>query len=345
MYTVLITCVGGDMAPQMIQELKNSKRHQVRVVGVDANDNAIGRYFCDEFAIVPYGNDLKYGESIQKLVDLHNIDLIIPTSDEESIALASLKPNLENSGCALACIDSNVLEVLTNKAKTYQFLKNHGVHTPKTQVVENFEYLKRVVNSMYEEFGECVIKPACARGGRGVYVISSKYVKTKFFDDRREVHLDLDSFLNSLMYGLENDFPLVVMERLSEPVIDLDLLGWQGKDIRIIPRRRVNSAVPNDGHIIFDNASLIDLGKKLINIFELSWLYDCDIMFDSKGNPCVLELNPRQSGSVAVSLCAGIPLLDDVISLAKGETGSIPEIETPFGARIIPYKSLILRNA
>jgi len=342
MYTVLITCVGGEMAPQMIQQLKDSKRHKVKIIGVDANYDAIGKYFCDEFVVVPYGNNSKYGESIQKLVDLYSVDLIIPTSDEEAVTLSSLKSNLEEVNCVLACIDSSILRVLTDKAKTYQFLKERGIHTPKTQVVENFEFLERVVNSMYKEFGECVIKPACSRGGRGVYVISSKYTKIEVFDDRREVHLDLNNFLNSLMRELKNDFPLVVMERLVEPVIDIDLLCWKGRDIRVIPRRRVNPAVPNDGHIILNDAKLIDLGKKLINIFELSWLYDCDVMFDSKGRPCILELNPRQSGSAAVSLCAGIPLLDDVIDLAKGRVESIPRIDPPFGARVIPYKTLTL---
>ena len=130
------------------------------------------------------------------------------------------------------------------------------------------------------------------------------------------------------------------MEKLNDPVIDIDLLAWNGNAVRTVSRKRVNSAVPNDGHVIIQDQSLTELAEKLIQIFQLSWLYDCDVMFDSRGNPCVLELNPRQSGSIAVSIAAGIPMLDDLISLAKGE--SIGDIELPINKKVVPFKSLVL---
>ena len=127
-----------------------------------------------------------------------------------------------------------------------------------------------------------------------------------------------------------------------EPVVDIDLLAWKGEAKHIVPRRRVNSAVPNNGHVLIDDKVLINLGERLIKIFQLSWLYDCDVMFDSKGNPCVLELNPRQSGSVAVSIAAGVPLLDDLISLAKQE--KIQNVSLKINKKVVPYKSLISIN-
>ena len=120
MYTVLITCVGGDLAPQMIQQLKNSKRHNVKVVGVDANNDAIGKFFCDEFSLVPYGNSPEYVQSIKALVDLYNVDLVIPTSDEEAVTLSHSKDLFDN--CVIACVDSDMIDVLTDKEKTFQFL-------------------------------------------------------------------------------------------------------------------------------------------------------------------------------------------------------------------------------
>ena len=90
-YTILITCVGGDLAPQMIQQLKLNSRHDIKVIGVDANIEASGQYFCDEFSIVPFGGDPSYISIIQKLILLHNVDLIIPTSDEESLILSKYR--------------------------------------------------------------------------------------------------------------------------------------------------------------------------------------------------------------------------------------------------------------
>ena len=341
-FTILITCVGGELAPQMIQELKLNSRHDIKVIGVDVNIDAVGKYFCDEFSVVPFGSDSNYSAIIQKLVQLHNVDLVIPTSDEEAIAMASSRKLIEKNGCQLACVESETLNILTDKAKTYRFLKKNGVHVPATRIIKNYDSLKAIVESMYKEHGAVVIKPACARGGRGVHVVSSLSTGVEYFDDRREVHSDLTTFIDTLMQNLKEELPLIVMERLVEPVIDIDLLAWKGRVKRVVARRRVNSAVPNDGHILIGDQTLINLGEKLIDIFQLSWLYDCDVMFDSEGNPCVLELNPRQSGSLAVSIAAGVPMLDDLVSLAKGE--SILDIELPINRKVVPYKSLAMIN-
>ena len=42
-FTILITCVGGELAPQMIQELKLNSRHNLKVIGVDVNIDAVGK--------------------------------------------------------------------------------------------------------------------------------------------------------------------------------------------------------------------------------------------------------------------------------------------------------------
>ena len=86
------------------------------------------------------------------------------------------------------------------------------------------------------------------------------------------------------------------MSKLKEPVYDLDMLDWKGRTLRVIPRKQFNSAVPNDGHIIVKDHNLIELGKKIISKFKLSWLYDCDIMYDQNNIPQILEINPRPSG-------------------------------------------------
>ena len=158
----------------------------------------------------------------------------------------------------------------------------------------------------------------------------------------REVHMDHATFQSKYLQSYTEDFPVIVMERLVEPVYDIDMLAFEGKPIRVVPRRRVDSALPNEGHQIVDNQDLIDLGRKIITGLDLSWLYDCDVMYDGAGKPIVLEINPRPSGSVSVCIAAGVPLIDDLISIATG--GNIPEIDIPAGRMVIPYKALAQIN-
>jgi len=195
---------------------------------------------------------------------------------------------------------------------------------------------------MFKEHNEIILKPANSRGGRNVFIISKKKNGYKIFKDRREILTDLNSFKIKFEKKLISNYPLIIMEKLKEPVYDLDMLAWKGKPLIIIPRKRFNSAVPNDGHLIVKDKKLIELGKKIISNFNLSWLYDCDIMYDKYNIPQVLEINPRPSGSIAVSIAAGIPLIKYLLYLSKKIR--IESKKIPFNKRIIPYKDLYQLN-
>lgn len=334
----MITCVGGELAPQMIQSLRGSLRHDVEVVGVDANAEAVGRHFCDFFYTVPRGDADTYTEVISDLAQRHEVDLILPTSDEEALALSANRSAIERGERKLACADGATLEMLANKAETYRRLGEAGIAMPHWKETMSIDELEVAVSEMADISEDLVVKPASARGGRGVCVISKNVHGIQRFSDRREIHMDMAGFKDEFLNGFKTQFPAIVMERLIDPVHDLDMLAWEGKPLRIVARKRIDSAVPNEGHTVVENDEFYQLGRKIVETLKLSWLYDCDIMCNSKGVPGILEINPRPSGSVAVSVAAGIPLLEDLISLAKGE--EIPEVPIPFGKRIVPFKSL-----
>ena len=136
----------------------------------------------------------------------------------------------------------------------------------------------------------------------------------------RETHLDLVTFLGKYLDAAAALAPVIVMQRLFEPIFDIDVLAWKGEAKRVVPRRRHNvGGVPFEGNDVLPDPKLIELGRQTADAIGLNWLYDFDVMTDGKGNPALIELNPRPSGSMPVSIAAGVPLLDDLISLAKGE--------------------------
>ena len=338
-FTLLLTCVGGELAPQVIRCLKASRRHDVKVIGVDADENAVGRHFADAFAVVPGGADPHYVEAIAELAIKHSADLVLPTSDEEALALSLSRDAVERKGCRVACADAEILRIIANKATCYERLAALGLPVPEWELVDDFNALAEAVDALYAHRGAAVVKPAGERGGRGVCVIRPD--ARDIFpggEGGRERHMDLQSFHRDYLSGFANMMPAVVMQRLEEPVRDIDMLAWNGEPIRVVPRRRVDSALPNEGHTIVGNDDLIDLGRRLIEGFGLTWLYDCDVMYDADGTPGILEINPRPSGSIATTIAAGVPLLEDLISLAKVEP--VPDVPLPVGRVVVPYKSL-----
>ena len=53
----------------------------------------------------------------------------------------------------------------------------------------------------------------------------------------------------------------------------------------------------------------------ITKILNLKFLTDIDLITDKFNNPCLLEINPRPSGSVATNYLAQIPLFSYAIAL------------------------------
>ena len=191
---VLLTCVGGELAPEMIVSLKSSIRHDITVIGVDVNEQAVGRFFCDEFSIVPFGTGVAYVDKIIELIVKYDVDLLIPTSDEEALALSAAQEVLAEYNTTIACVDRNTLDILTDKAKTYSKLEDSGVHVPNWRQVSDVYELRQVVPELFNKYGDVVVKPVCERGGRGVHGVSHSQNGVRKFLNRREIHSDLETF-------------------------------------------------------------------------------------------------------------------------------------------------------
>ncbi len=339
MFTVLMTCAGGEMVPQAITYAQNSVRHDVRVVAVDADEKALGRNFADGFYQVPLSEDAEYIPVMLEIAKVENVDLIIPGSDEEALMLAKSRSDFEALSCQVACPAYETLEVLCNKAETYKRLVElDGIELPVWEEHTQRDDLIEATKKIMARCGGVVLKPAVARGGRDIIVIGAEFDAVETVENARELRMGLQTFLNDYSDFYQAKFPVVVMQRLAEPVHDVDMLSMGGDIYQTVPRRRVHSAAPNEGHIVLADEKLIKMAEIIIREFNLSWLQDIDAMYDDKGNPYILEINPRPSGSYSVSVAAGVPLIDDIISLAKGE--GVGDRILPENVRIIPFKSL-----
>ena len=336
---ILMTCSGGDLAPEYIMAMKNSDRYDISVLAVDGNENAIGRHFSDNFSVVPLGHAENYIESVLSLVKAHKIDLIIAGSDGEALSLSLNKDVFLKEGCTVACPSVDVLSLLSNKLLTYRILKEHGIACADFAEAATLDQLQNATRSMYEKHKEIVVKPAISRGGRNVFVIRQDIQGEKSYFGGREIHCTWDIFQTKYQKQIADLFPVVVMQRLFEPTYDIDVLSWEGDAINIIPRLRHNPAgIPFEGNTVCTTPELISLGKAVCQAFNLSWLLDIDVMCTADGTPVVLEVNPRMSGSCPASVIAGVPLFDNIVALSRGE--EVLRAAPQNGAVILGYKAL-----
>ena len=317
----MITSIGGDLSPYLIDYLKTKSIHKdLNIIGIDNKETVLGQYFTDDYEKVPHGDSSKYITKIIKLIKKYKINLIIPTSDEEALNLSKNRSKIEKLGVTLVATEYKNLKIFSDKAKTYQKMSELNFNIPKWYEAKNKKDLLKFTNDFIKTNKNFIIKPSSTRGSRGFSVITKK------------------SSLRNLAEKYKNLYPLIISEQLFEPIYDLDLLSWKGKLIKGVVRRRINAADPNEGHIIVNNKKIIQQGKKIVNFFNLSWLYDCDFMLDKNGNPVLIEINPRMSGSATVSMAAGVPLFDDIISLARNK--SVRKTKIPIGTKVIAFQYL-----
>ena len=137
--------------------------------------------------------------------------------------------------------------------------------------------------------------------------------------------------------------PMLAMPYFSGPVFDVDLLARDGQPLYVIARRRFHPrTTPFRGCVLDRNPAVIALATQILEALRLHYLHDVDIMLDAEGQPHLLEVNPRLSGSVIASITAGVNLLDYLVRLALGR--EVPQIEIPYGKSIKPSIRTVCLN-
>jgi len=304
------------LAPHTIKFIKNSKLHKnIKVFGVDINSNVRAKYLADYFQTVSNGKSKKFINEVIKICRDFKINLILPGSDEEALNLSKNRSRIETNFTKIASMPINTLNIFSNKSETYKHLKKINISIPIWYLAKNNVELFKNIKKLIIKEKDVVIKPSISRGGRNIYVISEKTKKEIFRNSGREIELNLSTFKKKYLKKIKKIFPLIVMEKLYPPCFDFDMLCREGRLIKGVTRRRVNPQVPNDGHYVENRKDIFEIGKKIAKYFKLTWLYDCDFMLDDKQKPKIIEINPRMSGSASVSVAAGIPLFDDLISI------------------------------
>ena len=126
--TVLLTASGVPGSAALIRALRENGERDIRLVGTDMSDLAIGRHLCDAFYITPPGADPGFADALVEICKNEQVDAVLPQSSFELQALA------ENKGCfgetAVLVAGPEAVRRSNDKAETYALLDEIGVRGP-----------------------------------------------------------------------------------------------------------------------------------------------------------------------------------------------------------------------
>ena len=317
---LLLTCIGGDTGPSLINCLRNSDYFNYKIVGVDSVSAGNSQNLIDAYYQVPNGSDSKYVNKLLEVALKEKVDFVLPGSDEEALAISKNVDKFNDANITIISSNINTLELISNKLETYKVLSENSVRIPEYDVVNS----KKEVKDSLIKFGfpqkTVISKPYNGRGGRGLCVFQGQDTPPSWLGSgKRESKISkdetVDEFIKNIVY---ND--VLVMPALKAPAYDVDVMAIKGDVKAVVVRERINPAgIPFQGNKVLSNKKIENYCIEVAKSLKLDGLHDIDLMTNSDGEPCVIEVNPRYSGSIAASLTAGVPLIDIAIFSMLGE--------------------------
>lgn len=317
---ILLTCAGGTMVPDLLTHLRGDPVLKPYLVGVDASPNAAGRAYADAFYQVPWGEDATYVDEVARIVAAEKVDLVLPGSDPEAFSLAAGRDRIAAAGAVVLVSPVAVLDLIRDKQATYRALQAAGLRVPEHVCVTSVDDLRSAISGFGYPRRSVIVKPVAGRGGRGMRVlVGSDEAPAAWIGggarEKRVANLAKPEEMNEWLA----DGTLMVMPLLHAPVHDVDVFAIHGKARAALVRRRFNPAgIPFTGNRIVSDPAIMKYCLEIAEALGLDALHDIDLMTDDQGRPCLLEVNPRPSGSVVAAHVAGFPIMASAIAETLG---------------------------
>jgi len=291
--TILMTAVGCPGASTCIRYLKGIQERSVRVVGVDAEKECIGRFLTDDFRQVPLAKEPDYIEELFNYAIQQEADCILIPSSYEVEVIAAHREKFEQAGIKVLASSTDALRLANNKRFLYEiFKKDDIVEIPDFRVVSTLdEFVEGCKEMGYPKRPLC-FKPPYSKGGRGFRFLATDISRADLL-----LNYKPDSKIISLeeiidIFEKEDYFPeLLLMETVSGEEIDSMVLADKGEPLLITHKTREKErggVITLGGHCLRP-----ELDKKITRILEKVPLsYNVGIQF--KGG-FLIEINPRLS--------------------------------------------------
>tara|TARA_R110001592_G_scaffold204623_1_gene454850 strand:- start:3012 stop:3917 length:906 start_codon:yes stop_codon:yes gene_type:complete len=265
---ILLTYAGGIAAQSVVKSIRNNKNWpQLNLVGVDCDPYSCGLKLVDKGILCPPTSSPSYKTFIEKLIKEENIDLFIPTGEEDLSIISSLKNKYPT---LFYMSDLNTINLCQNKWEFYNKCKDN-FDLPET-------YLEPPSVPYFE-------KPIYGRGSRGTRLVKHKK-DIIFFKNSKKIYQE---------YIPGQEWSVDVLSNM------------EGKIINITPRKRLQtkSGISTQGKIEL-NKNLIEISTKLVKYLNLKGPSCIQFKEDKTGNFKLIEVNVRFGGGVIFTTLAGV---------------------------------------
>ncbi len=287
MTTVLLSAAGAPGAARLIRALRENGEREVRVVGTDMSDRAIGKHLCDAFHVVPAGSDPGYADAIRELVEREHVDVVLPQSSFDLEGLAGVR---ETFPVPVLVSSPETIHRSNDKAESYALLQRIGVPTVEFRRVAGAQEVEAAARELgYPERPVC-FKPVFSSGSRGFRILDPTVDRAHQLLHERpgSVAMTLDEAVE-LLQGDTTE--LLVMELATGGERTIDGIGDGERVVLGHPKTREAMRAGLAMYFVtLEDPALMEIADRIVRELRIEWFFNIQLVGDR-----VIEVNPRIS--------------------------------------------------
>jgi carbamoyl-phosphate synthase large subunit len=327
--TVMVTASGAPGTAALLRALRENGEREVRLVGTDMSERAVGKHLCDAFHIVPGGADPAFPDAMLDVAEREGVDAILPQS---SFDLEGLAAHVDRFPMPVLVSSPDAIHRSNDKAETYAMLHRLGVPAPAFRRVNGAHEVDAAARELgYPDRPVC-FKPVFSSGSRGFRILDPTVDRAHQLLNERpgSVSMRLEEAVELLPD--EGGPDLLVMELATGGERTIDGIG-DGREI-VLGHAKTREAMRAGLAMYFvtlDDPELMRIGNQLVEELAIEHFFNIQLVGDH-----VIEINPRIS-TVVYQEDFNLPYLG--VKRALGEI-SDDELRT-YESRIRPGRTAL----
>lgn len=320
---ILFTCVGR--RTYLLKYFKENMNEGDKVVATDMQSSAPALQVADEKYEVPAVYDANYVNIILRICKEQQIDALIPLNDLELPILAENNDKFEAIGVKLIVSAPAVINIAFDKYKTAQWVESLGLKSPKTFI--RLKEAKKALKTGELKF-PLFMKPRWGSASIGLESIADMEELDIYY--RLLMKKIKKTILATASVGTEY---IIIQEKLTGNEFGLDVMNdLDGNNVAVSVKQKLSMrAGETDKAKTVYLPELQRIGVKIGTALKHIGNLDVDVMKNSKGEYCVLELNPRFGGGFPFSYEAGVNFPKAIIDWIRGKDVDVSILQPEYG--------------
>jgi carbamoyl-phosphate synthase large subunit len=285
--TVLVSACGAPGTAALVRALRENGERDVRLVGTDMGERAIGRQLCDAFHRVPPGSDPSFPDAVRAIVEREGVDVVLPQS---SFDLEGLAVHRDEFPVPVLVSSPETIRRSNDKAECYELLHRIGVPAPAFRRVTGANGVEAAARELgYPERPLC-FKPVFSSGSRGFRVLDPTVDRARQLLEERpgSVAMRLEEALELLP---ADGVDLLVMELAQGGERTIDGIADGRRVVLGHPKTRESMRAGLAMYFVtLEDEELMELTGRIVEALEIEWFLNVQLVGD-----LVIEVNPRIS--------------------------------------------------